>query len=347
MNVGVLTGGGDCPGLNPVIRALVRKGLKDFGFEFTGIKWGWKGLLEKDVAALDLDAVSGILHVGGTILGTSRTNLFKIDGGPEKAVKSLQELGIDALVAIGGDDTLGVAKHLFEGFGTRVIGVPKTIDNDLSGTDYTFGFDTAVSIATEAIDRLHSTAESHQRVMVVEVMGRSAGWIALVSGLAGGADVIVTPEFPMTVEDVADLIEARWARGKRFSVVCVSEGAKILWRSGEQKEVLASDEVDAFGNVKLGGVGAVFAREIKRLTGKDVRDTTLGYVQRGGSPTAHDRVLGSRFGVKAAEMVAAGEWGMMAGLKGDDIVSVPLAEAVDTKKLVTQYWWDLAKVFFG
>ena len=347
MKVGVLTGGGDCPGLNPVIRALVRKGLKDFGFEFTGIRWGWKGLLERDTCPLDLDAVSGILHVGGTILGTSRTNLFKIEGGPERAVKSLQELGLDALVAIGGDDTLGVAKHLHEGFGTHIIGVPKTIDNDLSGTDYTFGFDTAVAIATEAIDRLHSTAESHQRVMVVEVMGRSAGWIALFSGIAGGADVIVTPEFPLTVEDVCDLIEKRWARGKTFSVVCVSEGAKILWRSGEQKEVLASDEVDAFGNVKLGGVGNVFAREIKRITGRDVRETTLAYTQRGGSPSPHDRILGTRYGVKAAQMVAAGEWGMMAGLRGDEIVSVPLAEAVDTKKLVTQDWWELAEVFFG
>lgn len=347
MNVGVLTGGGDCPGLNPVIRALVRKGLKDFGFEFTGLKWGWKGLLERETCSLDLDAVSGILHVGGTILGTSRTNLFKIEGGPEQAVESLGVLGIDALVAIGGDDTLGVAKHLFEQFGIHVIGVPKTIDNDLSGTDYTFGFDTAVSVATDAIDRLHSTAESHQRVMVVEVMGRSAGWIAIMSGIAGGADVIVTPEFPLTVEDVCDLIQQRWARGKRFSVVCVSEGAKILWRSGEQKEVLASGEVDAFGNVKLGGVGSALAKEIKRITGLDVRDTTLAYIQRGGSPTHRDRVLGSRYGVKAAEMVAAGEWGRMAALKGDDIVSVPLAEAVDSKNLVTREWWELAQTFFG
>jgi phosphofructokinase-like protein len=347
MNVSVLTGGGDCPALNAVIRALVRKGLKDFGFTFTGLRHGWKGLLDKETCVLDLDAVSGILHVGGTILGTSRTNLFKIDGGPERAVKNLKDLGIDALVAIGGDDTLGVAKHLFEDFGIHVVGVPKTIDNDLSGTDNTFGFDTAVAIATEAIDRLHSTAESHERIMVVEVMGRSTGWIALVSGIAGGADVIVIPEFPLTVEDVCDLIEARWARGKRFSVVCVSEGAKVLWRSGEQKEVLASSEVDAFGNVKLGGVGSVFAREIKRITGREVRDTTLGYVQRGGTPTAHDRMLGTRFGFKAAEMVAAGEWGMMAGEKGSQIVSVPLAEAVSTKKLVTKEMWELALPFMG
>jgi phosphofructokinase-like protein len=347
MNVGILTGGGDCPGLNPVIRAAVRKGLKDFEYEFTGIRWGWKGLLEKETCKLDLDAVSGILHVGGTILGTSRTNLFKIAGGPEKAVKSLKELKIDALVAIGGDDTLGVAKHLFEEFKIQVVGVPKTIDNDLSGTDYTFGFDTAVSVATEAIDRLHSTAASHERIMVVEVMGRSAGWIAIMSGIAGGADVIVTPEFPLTVEDICDLIEHRWARGKHFSVVCVSEGAKILWRSGQQKEVLASDEVDAFGNVKLGGVGSVLAREIARITGRDVRDTTLAYVQRGGSPTPRDRVLGTRYGVKAIEMVAKGEWGKMAALKGDDIVSVPLAKAVETKHLVTKEWWDLAQPFMG
>jgi phosphofructokinase-like protein len=347
MHVGILTGGGDCPGLNPVIRGLVRKGLKDFGFTFTGLRWGWKGLLEGDTMPLDLDAVSGILHVGGTILGTSRTNPYKIEGGAERAVKNLGELGLDALVAIGGDDTLGVAKRLNEDFGAHIVGMPKTIDNDLNGTDYTFGFDTAVAIATEAIDRLHSTAESHRRVMVCEVMGRHAGWIALFSGLAGGADVILLPEFPMTVEDVCDLIEARAARGKPWSVVCVSEGAEILYRSGEQREVLASDEVDAFGNVKLGGVGDVLAREIKRITGKEVRNTTLGYIQRGGSPTAHDRILGTRFGVKAAEMVAAGEWGMMAGLKGDAIVSVPLSEAVASYKLVGEEWWKLAQVFFG
>jgi 6-phosphofructokinase 1 len=347
MHVGILTGGGDCPGLNPVIRGLVRKGLSDYGFTFAGIRWGWKGLLEKDTMPLDLNAVSGILHVGGTILGTSRTNPYKIDGGAEKVVRNMADLGLDALVAIGGDDTLGVAKRLNEEFGSHIVGMPKTIDNDLGGTDYTFGFETAVAIATEAIDRLHSTAESHRRIMVVEVMGRHAGWIALFSGLAGGADVILLPEFPLTVEDVCDLIEARAKRGKPWSVVCVSEGAKILYRSGEEREVLASDEVDAFGNVRLGGVGEALAREIKRLTGREVRNTTLGYIQRGGSPTAHDRILGTRFGVKAAEMVAAGEWGMMAALRGDAIVSVPLAEAVATYKLVGEEWWKLAQVFFG
>jgi 6-phosphofructokinase 1 len=291
--------------------------------------------------------VSGILHVGGTILGTSRTNPYKMEGGPERALAGLRELGIDALVAIGGDDTLGVAKRLNEEHGVQVVGVPKTIDNDLSGTDYTFGFDTAVSIATEAIDRLHTTADSHSRVMVVEVMGRHAGWIALMSGLAGGADIILLPEFPVTVEEVCELIESRAQRGKNFSVVCVSEGAKVLWRSGEQQEVLASDELDAFGHVKLGGVGSVIAREIKRLTGREVRDTTLGHVQRGGTPTAHDRILATRFGIKAAEMVYAGQWGMMAGLKGDAIEAVPLAEAVSTWKLVPQEMWELARVFFG
>jgi len=347
MNVAILTGGGDCPGLNAVIRAIVRKGIGDYGWELTGVRMGWRGLLERDTCPLDMDAVSGILHVGGTILGTSRTNPSKIERGPETVVKNLAELGVDALIAIGGDDTLSVAKRLYEEQGVHVVGVPKTIDNDLSGTDYTFGFDTAVSIATDAIDRLHTTAASHHRIMVVEVMGRHAGWIALHSGLAGGADVILLPEFPITVEDVCDLIESRAERGKPFSVVCVSEGAKILWRSGEQKEVLASDEIDAFGHVKLGGVGSVLAREIKRLTGLEVRDTTLGYIQRGGSPTAHDRILGTRFGVKAAQMVAAGEWGMMAGLKGDEIVSVPLSEAVSAWKLVPEEMWELARVFFG
>jgi phosphofructokinase-like protein len=346
MNVALLTGGGDCPGLNAVIRAVTRQGLS-YGWTLTGVRDGWQGLLEKKIMPLDLALTSDILPLGGTILGTSRTNPYKVEGAPEKVVASLRELGLDALVAIGGDDTLGVARRLYEDYGTHVIGVPKTIDNDLSGTDYTFGFDTAVAVATEAIDRLHTTAESHHRVMVVEVMGRQAGWIALHSGLAGGADAILVPEFPLTIEDVCDLIERRRARGKLFSVIVVSEGAKVLWRSGEAKEVLASDEVDAFGHVKLGGVGAVVAREIKRLTGLEVRETILGYIQRGGTPTARDRILGTRFGIKAAQMVAAGQWGMMAGLKGDAIEAVPLSEAVSSWKLVPEELWDLASVFFG
>lgn len=347
MRVGILTGGGDCPGLNAVIRAVVHKGLRDGDWEIVGLRKGWRGLLEMDAMPLDLNTVSAILPLGGTILGTSRTNPYKVEGGPGQAVANLEALGIDALIAVGGDDTLSVAKQLHEDYGTKVVGVPKTIDNDLMGTDYTFGFDTAVAIATEAIDRLHSTAESHDRVMVVEVMGRHAGWIAIMSGIAGGADVILTPEFPLTVEDVCDLIEQRRQRGKSFSIVVVSEGAKILWRSGEQQEVLASDELDAFGHVKLGGVGTVLAREVKRLTGFEVRETILGYIQRGGTPTAHDRVLATRFGIKAAEMVMADQWGMMAGLQGDTIEAVPLADAVSTWKLVPRELFDIAEAFFG
>ena len=296
---------------------------------------------------LSLEITEDFLPLGGTILGTSRTNPYKVEGGPETVVAGLRELSIDALIAIGGDDTLSVAKRLYEDHGVHVIGVPKTIDNDLSGTDYTFGFDTAVSIATEAIDRLHTTAESHHRVMVVEVMGRHAGWIALMSGMAGGADAILTPEFPLTIEDLCELIARRQARGKTFSVIVVSEGAPVLFRSGASQEVLASDELDAFGHVKLGGVGTVVAREVKKATGLEVRETILGYIQRGGTPTAHDRILGTRFGVKAAQMVEAGEWGMMAALRGDAIEAVPLAEAVSSWKLVPEELWELAQVFFG
>ena len=346
MNVALLTGGGDCPGLNAVIRAVTRQGLS-YGWSLTGIRDGWRGLLEKETMPLSLETTEDILPLGGTILGTSRTNPYKLEGGPQTVVASLRELSIDGLIAIGGDDTLSVAKRLYEDHGVHVIGVPKTIDNDLSGTDYTFGFDTAVSIATEAIDRLHTTAESHHRVMVVEVMGRHAGWIALMSGMAGGADAILTPEFPLTIEDLCELIASRQTRGKTFSVIVVSEGAKVLFRSGASQEVLASDELDAFGHVKLGGVGTVIAREVKKATGLEVRETILGYIQRGGSPTAHDRILGTRFGVKAAQMVEAGEWGMMAALRGDAIEAVPLAEAVSSWKLVPQELWELAQVFFG
>ena len=346
MNVALLTGGGDCPGLNAVIRAVTRQGLS-YGWSLIGVRDGWRGLLEKETVPLSLEITEDILPLGGTILGTSRTNPYKVEGGPETVVAGLRELSIDALIAIGGDDTLSVAKRLYEDHGVHVIGVPKTIDNDLSGTDYTFGFDTAVSIATEAIDRLHTTAESHHRVMVVEVMGRHAGWIALMSGMAGGADAILTPEFPLTIEDLCELIARRQARGKTFSVIVVSEGAPVLFRSGASQEVLASDELDAFGHVKLGGVGTVVAREVKKATGLEVRETILGYIQRGGTPTAHDRILGTRFGVKAAQMVEAGEWGMMAALRGDAIEAVPLAEAVSSWKLVPEELWELAQVFFG
>ncbi len=347
MHVVILTGGGDCPGLNAVIRAVTRRCMGDYGWLVSGVRDGWRGLMENEVSPLSLARVSGILPTGGTILGTSRTNPFSMPGGPEKILHTVKEEGIDAIVAIGGEDTLGVALRLHQEFGVHVVGVPKTIDNDLCGTDYTFGFDTAVHVATEAIDRLHTTAESHNRAMVVEVMGRHAGWIAVMSGIAGGADVILIPEFPMTMEDMCELVQQRADRGKRFSIIVVSEGAKLAWRSGRAETVVSSEAVDSFGHARLGGVGTVVAQEIERLTGIEARVTILGYVQRGGSPTARDRVLATRFGVKAAEMVQAGGWGSMAALRGDDIVSCPLAEALEKPKLVPAELYEIARTFFG
>lgn len=347
MNISVLTGGGDCPGLNAVIRAVARTCLDEPGCRVTGIHNGWRGLLEADTFPLDMKAVSGILHLGGTIVGTSRTNPFKEDSGPERIMDNMHQLGIDAVVAIGGEDTLGVAKRLHEEHGLRVVGVPKTIDNDLSGTDYTFGFDTAVQIATTAIDRLHSTAESHDRVMVLEVMGRSTGWIAVMAGIAGGAHAILIPDFPLTVEEIVEHISRRAERGKRFSIIVVSEGAKLKWKSGEEETVVFSKETDAFGHVRLGGVGEVLGKAIERLTGFETRVTILGYVQRGGTPTSHDRVLATRYGVKAADMVREGRWGSMAALKGDSIEAVPLSEAVRETKKVPKRMYDVASVFFG
>ncbi|MBU2602825.1 MAG: 6-phosphofructokinase [Actinobacteria bacterium] len=347
MRIAMLTGGGDCPGLNAVIRAVTRRGGAEYGWEVYGIRNGWRGLVEDDLKLLGPSAVSGILHQGGTIIGTSRTNPFKIEGDADRVMATVRGRGIDAVVAIGGEDTLGVANRLHAEFGLQVVGVPKTIDNDIGGTDYTFGFDTAVSVATEAVDRLHSTAESHNRVMVVEVMGRHTGWIAVMSGIAGGADAILIPEFPLTVEDVCDLVEQRAARGKHFSIVVVSEGTALTWRSGEGQTILSSDQLDAFGHVRLGGVGAVLAKEIERMTGFDARVTILGYTQRGGTPTAHDRVLATRYGVKAAEMVKEGRWGMMAALRGDAIVEVPLAEALVELKTVPLELYEIAQTFFG
>jgi ATP-dependent phosphofructokinase / diphosphate-dependent phosphofructokinase len=347
MNVGILTGGGDCPGLNAVIRAVTRTCAGEHGCSITGIHDGWKGLLTADVAPLDMRSVSGILPTGGTILGTSRTNPFKEEGGPDQIRKNMAELGIDAVVAIGGEDTLGVALKMHQQHNMKVVGIPKTIDNDLSGTDYTFGFDTAVQIATEALDRLHTTAESHDRVMVLEVMGRSAGWIALYTGIAGGADAILIPEFTLAVEDVADLINHRTQRGKHFSLVVVSEGAKIVRRSGSEECVVASEKTDEFGHARLGGVGEQLSKAIEELTGYDTRATVLGHVQRGGTPTARDRVLATRFGVKASEMVRDGDWGKMAALRGDAIEAVPLEEAVREIKTVPRELFDLASTFFG
>jgi phosphofructokinase-like protein len=346
VRAGILTGGGDCPGLNAVIRATTRR-LLDSGWEVVGVREGWRGLVDGKLEPLGSREISGILPRGGTILGTSRTNPYKLDGGVEKVLATFEAGEFDALVAIGGEDTLGVAARLFEERDFPVVGVPKTIDNDLSGTDYTFGFDTAVFVCTEAIDRLHTTAESHNRVMVVEVMGRHTGWIAVVSGIAGGADVILIPEHPLTVEEACAEISRRHTRGKDFSIVVVSEGYELTYASGEKKQVAQEATSDAFGHVRLGGVGAALAVEIEERTGFETRVTVLGHVQRGGTPTPHDRVLATRFGLKAAGLVLAGSWGRMAALRGDDIVDVSLAEATAELKTVPPEWYEVARAFFG
>ena len=345
--VGVLTGGGDCPGLNAVIRAVTRRSLTR-GHAIVGVREGWRGLVDGRFMDLGPREISGILPRGGTILGTTRTNPYKTDGGVEKVLENFRAQGLDALVAIGGEDTLGVASRLFAEHDFPVVGVPKTIDNDLSATDYTFGFDTAVFIATEAIDRLHTTAESHNRVMVVEVMGRHTGWIAVMSGIAGGADVILIPEQPVTVEDACEDLRRRHERGKDFSIVVVSEGYELTYASGEKRQVAQeAPATDQFGHVRLGGVGEQLAREIEERTGFECRVTVLGHVQRGGSPTPRDRVLATRYGLKAADLVEEGRFGTMAALQGDDIVAVPLADAVAELKTVPPQWFDVAKAFFG
>lgn len=339
--IGILTGGGDCPGLNPVIRAVVRKAINE-GYEVLGIKNGWKGLIEKDVEPLTLQSISGILPRGGTILGTSRTNPYKKENGVENVTANYKALGLDALIAVGGEDTLGVATKLSKE-GINVVGVPKTIDNDLSATDYTFGFDTAVNIATECIDRLHTTAESHHRIIVVEVMGRHAGWIALESGIAGGADVILIPEVPIDIEEVCRLIQKRHSRGKTFSIVVVSEGAQFK----KDTMVLQEEKLDEFGHVRLGGIGDLLGKEIEKRTGYETRVSVLGYIQRGGTPTAFDRVLGTRFGIKAVELVIAKKFGQMVALSGNKIIAVSLEAATGTLKTVDSEYYELAKVFFG
>src|SRR3954462_5770314 len=339
--IGMLTGGGDCPGLNAVIRAVVRQ-ADAAGWQCVGILEGWRGLVEGNFRDLDLRDVSGILPRGGTILGTSRTNPYKLDGGVDAVLGNIRDRELDAVVAIGGEDTLGVAARLYREHEIPVVGVPKTIDNDLSGTDYTFGFDTAVTIATEAIDRLHTTAESHNRVMVVEVMGRHAGWIAVMSGIAGGADVILIPEQPVDFDEVAEGIRKRHARGKNFSIVVVSEGCDLPGAAD-------AGEVDQFGHAILAnrGVGEALGREIEERTGFETRVTVLGHVQRGGTPTPRDRVLATRFGLKAADLALGGEFGQMAALRGDDVVAVPLAEATAKLKVVPREWYDVARAFFG
>jgi 6-phosphofructokinase 1 len=345
MRVGVLTGGGDCPGLNAVIRAVVRRGVQEFGLEFVGFRDGWRGPLEADTMPLDIQAVRGILPRGGTILGSSRTNPLKDAGsgrsGIERIRDNLAGLGVDALIAIGGEDTLGVATRL-HAEGLPVVGVPKTIDNDLGSTDYTFGFDTAVNIAMEAIDRLHTTAESHHRALIVEVMGRHAGWIALHAGLAGGANVILIPERPFDMDKVVGYVEHRF-QTRYAPIVVVAEGA----HPANEDLALTTGTLDAFGHVRLGGIGQLLAAEIEKRTGKEARCTVLGHIQRGGTPTAYDRVLATRFGVHAVGAVHDEAWGTMVALRGTSIIRVPLAEATRELKLVPPERYAEAEVFFG
>lgn len=352
--IGILTGGGDCPGLNAVIRAVVKKS-RQYDWEVIGIKNGWEGLIKGEMELLSDYSVSGILPKGGTIIGTSRTNPFSDEKDVQKTLENVKKFGLEAIVAIGGDDTLNVAKRLHEK-GINIIGVPKTIDNDLSGTDYTFGFDTAVSIATEAIDRLHTTAESHHRVIVVEVMGRNAGWIATMAGIAGGADEILIPEVPFDFDEICNNLKARYERGKMFSIVAVAEGAypKVentslgsANSSSGNGLITQTNEKDAFGNVRLGGIAHYIAKEIKNRMNVDTRVTILGHVQRGGSPTAHDRILATRFGVAAVECLKNDNFGKMVALQGDKIISIPLSDAVSETKTVDMNLYEIAKIFFG
>jgi len=340
--IGILTGRGDCPGLNPVIRAVVRSGIVE-GYEIIGIKNGWKGLLECDTIPLNMSAVSGILPKGGTILGTSRTNPCKSEEDTKKVIENLKKLGLEALIAVGGEDTLGAASKLIKSGFPNIVGVPKTIDNDLSCTDYTFGFDTAINVAMECLDRLHTTAESHHRIIVAELMGRHAGWIALEAGIAGGADVILIPEVPIDMDEVCASIKKRHSRGKTFSIVVVAEGAQF-----KDKTIITQEEkLDAFGHVRLGGIGEFLAHEIEKRTGYETRVSVLGHIQRGGSPTAFDRVLGTRFGVKAVELVKEKKFGKMVALSGNRIIDVTIDEAVGTLKTVDKELYEIAKVFFG
>ena len=342
MRIGVLTGGGDCPGLNAVIRAVVRKGMNTYGDEFVGFRHGWRGVMEDEQVPLTVAATRGLLTRGGTILGTSRTNPIATEGGVDQVLATLASEGVDALVAIGGDDTLGVAGALGP-HGVRVVGVPKTIDNDLAATDFTFGFQTAVQVASDAIDRLHTTAESHDRVMVVEVMGRHAGWIALYAGIAGGADIVLVPEEPFDVGDVCDQIDERHRNGANFSIVVVAEGAEPA--AGEV--VTQTADVDAFGHVRLGGISTVLATQIEERTGFETRVTILGHVLRGGTPTAYDRVLATRFGIAAIDAVHEGAFGTMVALQGTTIARVPIGEAVGQPKTVGSDLLDVARVFSG
>lgn len=342
MKIGILTGGGDCPGLNPVIRAVVRYGI-DQGYEIIGIKNGWKGLIERDCLTLDPGSVSGILPKGGTILGTSRTNPYKKEGDLKKAIDTIKKLALDAIIVVGGEDTLGVAARLIKDGISNIVGVPKTIDNDLSCTDYAFGFDSALNIVMECLDRLHTTAESHHRVMVAEVMGRHAGWIATLGGIAGGADIILIPEIPFDLDEVCNLLKKRHQRGKIFSIVVVAEGARFKKGTTIKQE----EKLDEFGHVRLGGIGEILGQEIEERTGYQTRVTVFGHIQRGGSPTAFDRILGTRFGIRAIDLIKQKKFGHMVALSGNKIIAVPIAQAVKQLKTVDMEFYEVAKVFFG
>lgn len=342
MNIGILTGGGDCPGLNAVIRAVVRRSRITYNWDVIGIRNGWKGLIEGEVVPLTMYAVSGILHRGGTILGTSRKNPTKSAEDIEKVRDNMNRYGIDSLLVVGGDDTLSAGLD-FHRQGIPVVGVPKTIDNDIEGTDFTFGFNTAVTIVTEAIDRLHTTAESHHRIMVVEVMGRHSGWIAVMSGIAGGADMIIIPEVPYDIQGVCDKLKKRH-EVKRFSIVVVAEGAKPV--NGENL-ITQDQELDEFGNVRLGGLGHIVANEIEKIIGIETRVTILGHIQRGGSPPAYDRILATRFGVAAVDALKRKEYGKMVALRSEKIITVPLEDAVLENKKVDMELYDIAEIFFG
>jgi 6-phosphofructokinase 1 len=343
MRIGILTGGGDCPGLNAVIRAVVRRSSRDYSSEVIGFLEGWRGPIENMSMPLTLQSTDGLINRGGTIIRTSRTNPFKTERGPERILENMKKHNLDALIAVGGEDTCGAASRMHKEHGLNVVCVPKTIDNDLNATDFTFGFDTAVSIVTDALDRLRTTAESHNRVLVCEVMGRHAGWIACYGGIAGGADYILIPEKPVKLNEVVDSIKKRHARGKDFSIVVVAEGAKL----SDENEILSDEVLDSFGHVRLGGIGDKIARLIEAATGFETRATVLGHIQRGGSPTAFDRVLATRFGVLATDLVHQKKFGKMVALQGNKVVEVPVEAGVDSLKTLDMQLYDVASIFFG
>ncbi|MBS1494086.1 MAG: 6-phosphofructokinase [Bacteroidetes bacterium] len=347
MKIGILTSGGDCPGLNAVIRAIVRKASLH-NYTTMGIYNGWKGLFDEHYRELDTKGIAGIINRGGTILGTSRFNPFTQQHGKETLLHKVAKDEFDALIAIGGEGSMHIAQQAYE-LGINVIGVPKTIDNDISGTDVTFGFDTAVTVATEAIDRLHTTAESHHRIMILEVMGRHAGWIALHSGIAGGADIILLPEFKMSINEVIEIIMKRYSRGKLFSIIVIAEGADYIADEmiAMDKERLGNIKYDDFGRKRLGGIGNLLAEVVEEKSGFETRATILGYVQRGGVPTAYDRMLGTRLGIHAVEMVTEKKFGRMSALRGSEIVDIPIADAIKVLKTVPPELYEEAKVFFN